>query len=147
MKMHDEPDDDKTNNPNPDAPPPEQPDGTVEGERLKAEAHDQLRQHRQQLIRDSERALVRKIVTDGSATIDDVRAAVPCPPGIDPRFFGAVPGPLAKCGAIKPIGITKTRRSVAHARLLTLWGMGDMNMALACLTDSDPPFTGEGVPA
>ena len=120
--------------------------GLPDGEHLRDEAHGQLRAHRQHLIRAGEQVLMRKIIETGSATIDDVRAVVPCPPGIDPRFFGAIPGPLAKCGAIKPIGITRTKREVAHARLLIKWGLGDLSKALVVLIDTDPPTAGQGVP-
>jgi len=143
MFIYEEPTDDNGRDPNPDSPPPEKPDSTSEGERLRDEAHGHLRDRRQHLIRAGEKVLIRKIVSDGSATIDDVRAEVPCPPGIDPRFFGAIPGPLVKFGAIRPLGYTKTRRSVAHARMLIEWGLGDLSKALTYLTDPEP--TGEEV--
>lgn len=117
-------------------------DNLGDGERLKAEAHRLLREHRRQLIHAGEQALLKKILQEGSATLDDVRAEVACPPGIDPRVFGAVPGPLAKCGAIRALGFSKTRRAIAHARMLVRWGLGDLSQALATLADTDPPAVG-----
>ena len=53
--------------------------------------------------------LLKKIIAAGTATIDDVRAEIACPVGVNPKVFGAVPGPLAKKGIIKLVGFAKTK--------------------------------------
>lgn len=68
-----------------------------------------------------------------TATIDDVRAAVPVPPGVNPKAFGAVPGPLAERRIIKAARYVKTGRAVGNKRPVTLWKLADRSAAAARL--------------
>ena len=66
-------------------------------------------------------ALLLRLPDAGTATADDVRAAVPLPDGIGPRCFGAAPLQLADRGIIHAAGYTPPRRPEGHARPITLW--------------------------
>src|SRR5262245_30239321 len=92
-----------------------------------------LRQRRAALVRRGQRALLRQLLTVGSATADDVRAAVELPLDIDPRCMGAVPGELADAGIIAPGGYVRTARPVGHARPVLRWQLADRAAALAWL--------------
>ena len=52
------------------------------------------------------------------------------PQGVNPKLFGAVPGPLAETGIIKPAGYTPTTRKEGHARPVMLWQLSDRATAL-----------------
>ena len=109
-------------------------DNGADGEALKQHAHAILEATRKAIVRDARRALLEHALLHGTATIDDVRALVPIPPGINPKVFGAVPGPLAKAGSIRAVGFKRTDRNVAHARILTIWAIADTAKATAQLT-------------
>lgn len=96
-----------------------------EGERLKAEALDLLKARREAVIRRAQRALLIVLLETGSATADDMRELVELPPGVGPKCFGAVPGPLARVGIIHAAGFAKTCRPVGHARPVTVWRLVD----------------------
>jgi len=121
---------------------------TAEGERRKADAFATLDAHREVYTRRSRRALLRTLLELGEATADDVRDSVELPPGIDPKCFGSVPGPLARAGIIRAAGFTKTCRPMAHARPVTLWTLADRAAALRWLATHaelpDPSDEGEG---
>jgi hypothetical protein len=71
----------------------------------------------------------------GTATADDVRAAVELPPGLNPKLFGAVPGPLAEAGLIQAVGYVPTTRKEAHARPVMRWQLAGSAGALAWLAN------------
>ena len=99
--------------------------GLVEGERRKANALDLLAEHREAVIRQAQRALLRLLLDHGTATADDVRSLVDLPDGINPKAFGAAPSPLAKRGIIRADGFTRSCRPEAHARPVTVWRLAD----------------------
>jgi hypothetical protein len=80
---------------------------------------------RRAVIRLGRRALLETLLRDGRASADDVRDAVELPPGIDPKTFGDIPGPLHRAGVIQPAGYVKTTRPVAHRRPITDWELVD----------------------
>jgi hypothetical protein len=92
-----------------------------------------LRDRRAALVRRGQRALLRQLLSAGTATADDVRAAVALPPDIDPRCMGAVPGELADPGIIRADGYVRTARPVGHARPVVRWALADPTGALAWL--------------
>jgi hypothetical protein len=104
-----------------------------DGEARKAAALALLEARRGRLVRRGRRALIDKLLADGAGTIDDVRAAVPVPPGVNPKAFGAVPGPLAKDKIIRPAGFARTARAAGHARPVTVWELIDPPAAVAWL--------------
>jgi hypothetical protein len=77
------------------------------------------------VIRSAQRALLRLLLNQGTATADDVRAVVDLPPGINPKAFGAAPSLLAKRGIIAADGFTRSCRPEAHARPVTVWRLVD----------------------
>jgi hypothetical protein len=125
--------------------------GTSEGEVRKQAAHRLLEARRERLVLRARRALLSRLLQDGTATIDDVRAAVPVPVGVNPKVFGSVPGPLAVARIIRAAGSRKTTRAVGHARPVTEWLLLDAAAAVAWLRDHpdhpDPPPVPAGVPA
>jgi len=104
-----------------------------EGEARKRAAHCLLDALRERLIRRARRALLAHLLTNDTGTIDDVRKLVPTPAGVNPKAFGAVPGPLALANIIRPAGLRKTTRSVGHARPVTVWTVADRHAAAAWL--------------
>jgi hypothetical protein len=115
-------------------------DSRADGERRKHEAHDLLETRRAAYLLLGRRALLGRLLDRaGTATADDVRDAVELPPGIDPKLFGRVPGPLAKLGIIKCAGFVKTTRPTAHAKLVSAWQLLDRRAALEWLVEHPAP--------
>lgn len=106
------------------------------GPELKDAALELLEVTRDELITEARHALLARLMTDGTATIDDVRAAVECPANINPKFFGAVPGVLAKAGIIRNRGFAKTTRKKGHARPVIVWELSDRAGAAAWITSN-----------
>jgi hypothetical protein len=107
--------------------------GLLEGERRKLSAHALLQAHRRVYVRRGRRALLLRLLDAGTATADDVRAAVELPPALNPTCFGSVPGRLAEAGIIRPAGFVRTKRPEGHARPVQLWQLADRAAALAWL--------------
>jgi hypothetical protein len=103
------------------------------GEHLKLNAQALLEAHREAVILRARGALLVALLAGGQATIDDVREVVHVPAGIDPKVFGAVPGPLARAGIIRCVGSCKTARRTAHARDVKVWELRDRTAALGWL--------------
>jgi hypothetical protein len=93
-----------------------------------------LRRRRAALVRRGQRALLGQLLAAGTATADDVRAAVELPLDIDPRCMGAVPGELADADIIRPAGYVRTGRPAGHARPVLRWQLANRDAALAWLT-------------
>ena len=124
-------------------------DGTAEGERLKVDALALLEARRQVYVCRGRRALLAAMLEgDGTATADDVYAAVELPAGIDPRCLGSVPGRLAYDGIINPAGFVHTTRPERHASWLRVWALVDRAAAVRWLVDNsdlpDPIDQSEG---
>jgi hypothetical protein len=112
---------------------PPSPAARAEGERRKLSSQALLEARRAVYVRRGRRALLSQLLAAGTATADDVRAAVELPPGLDPKLFGVVPGPLAEAGIIKPAGFAKTARPQAHGRPVLRWQLADRGAAVAWL--------------
>jgi hypothetical protein len=122
--------------------------GRLEGERRKLAAHSLLEAIRELYIRRGRRSLLIRLLATGTATADDVRAAVELPPGLNPKLFGVVPGPLAEAHIIRSVGYLRSRRPAAHARDLRVWELADRSAALAWLANHpDLPDPEPDVPA
>ena len=106
-----------------------------DGERSKRTAFALLAARRQALIRAGRRALLAALLERGEATADDVRRAVPLPPSVGPKVFGAVPGELAEAGIIAADGYTTSNRPEAHARPVQRWRLVNRDAALTWLKD------------
>ncbi len=115
------------------------------GDALKAAALALLEARREIYIRRGRRALLAAMLAgNGTATADDVRAAVELPDDMDPRCLGTVPGRLAYDKIIRPDGRTKTTRAAAHARWLERWALIDRAAAVRWLADHpDLPDPGD----
>lgn len=119
-------------------------DGQQEGERRRDAAHANLEAHQEPLVMRARRACIRTALERGEVTADDIRDQVPLPEGVDPRVFGAVPIALAreKIGILRRNGDRLSRRSVAHARRVSIWIIADPAKARAWLRahpEPDPP--------
>jgi len=118
----------------------------VEAERRKTDALALVEARREVFVRRGRRALLDALLRSGTATADDVRT-VELPPGLDPRFLGAVPGRLAYDGIIAPAGFVRSTRPEGHARWIQIWELSDRAAALQWLTDHpdlpDPGDDGE----
>ena len=93
---------------------------------MKVQAHALLIFKRKVYVRRGRRAAILHLL-DGHETVcaDDIRAAVACPKGINPKCFGVVPTELAKLGLITKVGFKNTRRPDAHSRSIYIWGLVD----------------------
>lgn len=111
-------------------------DASREGEAAKRAAYVLLERHHDPLINAARRALLARLLTHDTATIDDGRAVVPVPPGLNPKAFGPVPVPLARTGIIRFAGYARTARSVGHTRPVTIWELADRAAAFAWLIDN-----------
>jgi len=102
----------------------------AEGQRRKLSAFALLAARREALIRRARRALLAVLIDRAEGTVDDVRAAVPVPDGINPKAFGPVPGELAEAGIIAAGRYAKSTRPEAHARPVQVWRLIDRAAAL-----------------
>ncbi len=117
-------------------------DARTDGEARKRSAHALLDARREVYIRRGRSALLLRLLAAGTATADDVRGAVKLLPGINPKLFGAVPGPLAAAGNIQAAGYVPTARKEGHARPVLRWRLADRAAALAWLAaNPDLPDT------
>lgn len=122
--------------------------GHAAGEARKLDALAMLADRREAVVRRAQRALLAALLEAGSATVDDVRAAVELPAGVGPKCFGGAPGALARAGIIRADGFAKTCRPTAHARPVTVWQLADRAAAVRWLADHpDRPAADDGAPA
>jgi len=108
---------------------PNSNNGQSDGDRKKLESHAILESHRHIYVNRGRRVLLQTLLFCGRATADDVRELVELPPGIDPKLFGSVPGPLARAGIIRQAGFAKTCRPQAHARPVSVWALANRQAA------------------
>lgn len=128
-----------------DAPKPNP--GAVEGDRRKLSAHATLEARRDVLISRARRVFVRLLLAGAQiVTADDLRDRVDVPESADPRFFGVVPGPLARAGIIRPAGYRKSIRPEAHARPVTAWELADGEKAQRWLATHPEPVDATPAP-
>lgn len=92
-----------------------------EGERRKGEAFANLEAHREVILLKSRRVFATVLLEKGRATIDDVRAVVVLPVGLNPTCFGPVATPFARQRFIERAGFCETTRSEGHARPVSIW--------------------------
>jgi hypothetical protein len=114
------------------------PEGRAEGERRRDAALALLAERRAAVVRRGQRALLTRLLDTGTATADDVRAAVELPPGVDPRLVGAAVRSLVVEGIIRSTGRTRSARPAAHARWVDLWAASDRDTALDWLAAHPP---------
>jgi hypothetical protein len=124
--------------------------GMTEGEKQKADALALLEARRKVYVRRGRRALLSAMLAgDGTASADDVYAAVELSPGIDPRCLGSVPGRLAYDHIIRPAGFIRSARPERHASYIQVWELADHAAAERWLLDHpdlpDPIEESEGI--
>jgi hypothetical protein len=113
-----------------------QDDGAAEGERRRDAAHDLLRERRAVWVRRAQRALLSAALDTGTATADDVAAAVDLPPDIDGRLLGAAPGALVHAGLLDLRGYVRSRRPTRNASVIAVWGLADRDGAALWLAEN-----------
>lgn len=111
----------------------------LDGQQRKAEALDRLEAERATYVLMGRRALLQCLLATGSATADDVRDAIRLPEGMNPKVFGAVPGPLATAGVIVPDGYRPSQRPEAHGRPVQVWRLLDAEGATDWLRANPAP--------
>lgn len=124
--------------------------GRREGEARKDAKLRLLEARREVYVLRGRRLLLETMLAgDGTATADDVRAALELPADIDPRCLGSVPGRLAYDHIIGSTGFRKSARPERHASYIQVWRLLDRQGALAWLHHNpdcpDPTDEGEGV--
>jgi hypothetical protein len=110
-----------------------------EGLRRKQEAFAAFEAWREPLLLKARRALLTHALSAGTATADDVRAAVEVPHKKDPRFFGDVPSLLATAKIIHCVGRVRSSRPEAHGREIKVWAPVDNEVVLAWLRSHPNP--------
>jgi len=112
----------------------------AEGEARRDNALNLLRARRADLIREYTTAALRVALGRGEVCADDVRAVVPIPADISPKFVGVVFRDLADAGILCRVGYRNSKRAAAHARPLTVWRLINVDAALAWLA-AHPPLS------
>ena len=92
-----------------------------EGERCKGEAFGNLEAHREVILLKSRRVFATVLLEKGRATIDDVRAVIVLPVGMNPVCMGPVATPFARLRFVERAGFAQTTRSEGHARPVSIW--------------------------
>ena len=118
----------------------------AEGEARRDAALSRLRARRADLIRECTAAALRVALDRGEVCADDVRAVVPIPADISPKFVGVVFRDLADAGILHRAGFRNSTRPAAHARPLSLWRLADAAAAHAWLA-AHPPQPADPAPA
>jgi hypothetical protein len=111
------------------------------GEPRKDAAHPRPEAVRNAYVRNARRELLVRLIVAGTATADDVVEMIELIWGavypIDPRWRGAVPGPLARAGIIRDTGLAvRSCRPEAHGRKITVWELADYAAAEAWLAQN-----------
>ena len=88
-----------------------------------------LEDRRERYLLAARRILLAVLLERGAASIDDVRDALPLPPGIDPRCVGPMHVPLVQAGIISEAAYVRSTRPVAHARRVITWRLLDRGAA------------------
>ena len=115
-----------------------------EGSRRKGEAFTNLEVHREWILLKSRRVFATVLLERGRATIDDVRAVVVLPDGVNPTCFGPVATPFARQRFIERAGFIETTRSEGHARPVSIWELKSSTGMTQWLIDHpDRPPPGE----
>lgn len=92
-----------------------------EGERRKGEAFANLEAHRDFILLKARRVFAEVLIEKGRCTIDDVRAAIELPAGLNPVCFGPVPTLFARQRFIERVGFMDTTRAEARCRPVSIW--------------------------
>ena len=114
-------------------------EGQRDGGGEKRRAFELLETWREVYLCRARRALLRRLLDDGPATVETVRAVVPVPEGVNPNVCGAVPAPLARRGIIRRVGYAKARRPERHAGMMAVWAVVDRGRAGAWLREHPEP--------
>jgi hypothetical protein len=107
--------------------------GLAEGERRRDAALQLLRGRRAVLLRRVQRVDQALLLDDAPSTTDPIRDLVPIPVEIDPHLVGAAVRGLAELQLIRWAGLSRSSRPEAHGRDLPVWGIADLDAALAWL--------------
>ncbi|MEW6251505.1 MAG: hypothetical protein AB1716_12715 [Planctomycetota bacterium] len=114
------------------------------GELEKLRAHSVLRARHAGDVAQAQAVLLRLLLANGRATVDELRAALGMGDGGRTRWLGAVAGELARAGIIRRAGWVATSRRVAHARPVSLWELADADAARAWLARCEPTADSSG---
>ena len=112
------------------------PSARAEGVHRQAEVLDVLSARRATYVLWGRRALLTRLLKEGSATADDVYDAVNLPPDIDARCFGAVPVLLARDGIIRRRGFATSARPERHGSYIAMWELADRAAAVRWLSEN-----------
>jgi len=93
------------------------------------------------------RAFVRRLLDNGTATVDEIHDEIELPASVDPKLFGATPTLFAKSRIIERVTFRPALRPEAHARPVSVWRLIDRSAAITWLQrnpESPIPETGQG---
>lgn len=97
---------------------------------LKERALNLLEAFHEDRIITAQRALLKRLLTHGYATIDDARDSLDIPKGTTPHWLGSVHRALEHDQIIARVGRLPSKRPEAHARKQDLWALMDRAKAL-----------------
>lgn len=101
------------------------PNDSPDGEARRDAALNLLRVRRADLIRRCTVAALRVALERGEVVADDVRAAVPIPPGVSPKLVGYVFRDLEDARILRRVRFRNSTRPASHARPLSVWALAD----------------------
>jgi hypothetical protein len=110
-----------------------EPDRNGESEARRDSALSLLRIRRADVIRACTAAALRVACQRGEVCADDVRALVPIPADVSPKFVGVVFRDLADAGILRRAGFRNSTRPAAHARPLSVWQLANVRAAVSWL--------------
>ena len=80
-------------------------------------------------IQNFQTAMVREALKGEPVTSDVARREVPLPDDLDPNAIGPAVAQLQRWGIIKPVGFSRSQRSLPHGRYLQMWAVSDETKA------------------
>ncbi len=120
------------------------PSDPNEGERRTEDVLEKHESRRPVYVNRGRRALLQRLLSDGEATANAWHHAVPLPPDVDPRCFGAVPGPLVRAGIIQSDGYLKVKLPKGDTHVVCRWLLVDRDAAECWLRNHpDEPDLGD----
>ena len=109
--------------------------GLTEGEARRDAVHALLDEHRPEVIRQIQVAMICIGLEQSELTADDVRAVVPIPEGMSANVVGAAFSGLAKSGIFRKTGYRPSKRAIANAHNLAVWRLVKHHEALTRLAE------------
>jgi hypothetical protein len=121
--------------------------GRKDGTLRKNAAHALLEARRRAALTIARRAFLEIALRDSVVDADAVHDAVNLPEGLDPRWLGAVPKPLANSRIVERAEMVKSARPERNGSYITRWALRDRASAEKWLRENPAPQMPDMTPA